>query len=256
MLKVVILAGGRGERFWPLSRRRRPKPFLALGARDSLLRETVRRARSIAPSGAIRVVTGSSLCAAVRRELRGLGTSPVLVEPAARNTGPAAVLAAREIAARDPRSEILTLPSDHRVTGLREFRAAVATARRPGPPGVPGHLRHHARRSQSRLRLHRPGRAARCFRPPGRAVRGEAPSRGRPAADLPGRGGVELGHVRLEGRGLPGGGGAVRALLPPLARDCRERRRESLLPRAAHSGICLPFRWIGPFWSAPAGSRW
>jgi len=129
MLKVVILAGGRGERFWPLSRRRRPKPFLALGARDSLLRETVRRARSIAPSRAIRVVTGSSLCAAVRRELRGLGTSPVLVEPAARNTGPAALLAAREIAAGDPRAEILTLPSDHRVTGLREFRAAVATAR-------------------------------------------------------------------------------------------------------------------------------
>ena len=129
MLKVVILAGGRGERFWPLSRRRRPKPFLALGARDSLLRETVRRARSLAPARAIRVVAGSSLSAAVRRELRGLGTSPVLVEPAARNTGPAAVLAAREIAAGDPLAEILTLPSDHRVTGLREFRAAVAAAR-------------------------------------------------------------------------------------------------------------------------------
>lgn len=130
MLQAVILAGGRGERFWPLSRRRRPKPFLALGARESLLRETVRRARSIVPPGAVRVVTGSSLRAAVRRELRGLGTSPVLVEPAARNTGPAAVLAAREIAAADPRAEILTLPSDHRVAGLREFRAAVATARR------------------------------------------------------------------------------------------------------------------------------
>ena len=130
MLKIVILAGGRGERFWPLSRRARPKPFLALGTRDSLLRETIRRARGVAPAGAIRVVAGPPLAAAVRRELRGLGTAPVLVEPAARNTGPAALLAAREIGAGDPRSEILTLPSDHRVTGQREFRRAVATARK------------------------------------------------------------------------------------------------------------------------------
>jgi mannose-1-phosphate guanylyltransferase/mannose-6-phosphate isomerase len=130
MLKVVILAGGRGERFWPLSRRARPKPFLALGTRDSLLRETIRRARGVAPPGAIRVVAGGPLAAAVRRELRGLGIAPVLVEPAARNTGPAALLAAREIGAGDPRSEILTLPSDHRVTGQREFRRAVAAARK------------------------------------------------------------------------------------------------------------------------------
>ena len=128
-MKVMILAGGRGERFWPLSRRARPKPLLALGTRDSLLRETIRRARSVAPAGSIQVVAGPMLSAALRREVRGLGTAPVLVEPAARNTGPAALLAAREIGARDPRSEILILPSDHRVTGLREFKQAVATAR-------------------------------------------------------------------------------------------------------------------------------
>ncbi len=129
MLHVVILAGGRGERFWPLSRRSRPKPFLALGTKESLLRETFHRARRLVPAAAVRVVAGPSLAAAVARELRDLGAGPVLVEPAARNTGPASLLAAREIGAGDPQGEILTLPSDHRVTGGAEFKRAVRTAR-------------------------------------------------------------------------------------------------------------------------------
>ena len=130
MLKVMILAGGKGERFWPLSRRRKPKPFLSIGGEESLLRATFRRARSVAPPGAIRVVAGAALAGAVRREMKGLGSGAVLVEPAARNTGPAALLAARIAWAEHPLSEILFLPSDHRVVGLRAFQAAVAAARR------------------------------------------------------------------------------------------------------------------------------
>jgi mannose-1-phosphate guanylyltransferase/mannose-6-phosphate isomerase len=130
MLRVIILAGGRGERFWPLSRRSRPKPFLTLGGRESLLRATFRRALSVAPRGAIQVAVGESLAREVRRDLRGLGGARLLLEPAARNTGPAALLAARAIWAEDPEAEILLLPSDHRVEGATEFRHAVSRARR------------------------------------------------------------------------------------------------------------------------------
>jgi mannose-1-phosphate guanylyltransferase len=130
MLKVIILAGGRGERLWPLARRRRPKPFLALASRESLLRSTWRRAKAVARAGSISVMSPDRLHGAIRRDLRGLGPVRLLSEPAARNTGPAALLAARREWAERHRGEMLTLPADHRITGLPAFRAAISEARR------------------------------------------------------------------------------------------------------------------------------
>ena len=129
-IRVVILAGGPGERFWPLSRRTRPKPFLDLGSGRSLLQETLRRAALVARPRDIRIVSGNAALPLIRREARGVGVGPCLVEPAARNTGPAALLAARLLSAEDPSSEILTLPSDHQVRNDRAFRRAVGSARR------------------------------------------------------------------------------------------------------------------------------
>jgi len=125
----MILAGGRGERLWPLSRSGRPKPFLGLGGGRSLLGETFLRAKQVTSARNIRVVVGRELASGIRREIRGLGAGPILVEPASRNTGPAALLASQKAWEEDPRSDVLLLPSDHRISGTTAFVRAVARAR-------------------------------------------------------------------------------------------------------------------------------
>ncbi|PYQ14546.1 MAG: mannose-1-phosphate guanylyltransferase/mannose-6-phosphate isomerase [Acidobacteria bacterium] len=132
---AMILAGGKGERFWPLSREKRPKPLLDLGSGRSLLWETLRRARRVVGASRIRVVAGGHLAGAIRGEMGRVGRAAVLVEPAPRNTGPAALLASRWVWERDPDGTVLLLPSDHRVVGDDAFRRAVEGARRLSEKG-------------------------------------------------------------------------------------------------------------------------
>ena len=129
-LWVVVLAGGRGERFWPLSTRRRPKPFLDLRGKGSLLAETLQRAQKVAMPRRIRVVAGRSLAAALRHEIGGRKGIGTLVEPAPLNTGPACLYAAAWLRERDPDATLLVLPSDHFVGGTEAFRRSVQRARR------------------------------------------------------------------------------------------------------------------------------
>jgi mannose-1-phosphate guanylyltransferase/mannose-6-phosphate isomerase len=131
----MILAGGKGERFWPLSTRRQPKPFLDLRGRGSLLEETLRRAARVASPGRVRVVAPQRLAAAVRREISAWKGVGALVEPAALNTGPACLYAARWVAERDSGATLLVLPSDHFVAGMAEFRRSVQRARRLAEKG-------------------------------------------------------------------------------------------------------------------------
>jgi mannose-1-phosphate guanylyltransferase/mannose-6-phosphate isomerase len=126
----MILAGGRGERFWPLSREHRPKPLLDLGLGETLLAATLRRAATLAESRAIRVVASASLARILRRQAGIKGRHAWLVEPAARDTGPAALLATWTAWKEDPGSEVLLLPADHHIAGEAAFRSAVARARR------------------------------------------------------------------------------------------------------------------------------
>ena len=126
----IVLAGGKGERFWPLSRARRPKPLVDLGTGRSLLQETILRARRVSAPSRIRVVAGPALERLMRKELGRLGKSGMIVEPAARNTGPAALLASRWVWEKDPGGTLLVLPSDHRVVGQQAFRLAVEKARK------------------------------------------------------------------------------------------------------------------------------
>jgi len=128
-LWVMVLAGGRGERFWPLSTTRRPKPFLDLGMGSSLLQATLTRARTVAPGSRTRVVAGRSLAGAIRRQVRQHPGVGILREPAALNTGPAALLATRWVWEQDSGATVLILPSDHCVRGLALFRRAVQQAR-------------------------------------------------------------------------------------------------------------------------------
>jgi mannose-1-phosphate guanylyltransferase len=131
---VVVLAGGAGERFWPRSRRHRPKPFLEVVDGKSLLQATLERARRITSPQNVWMVCGSEHGAALRR-LSGLPASRVLVEPMRKNTTMAVAWAAARIAAADPEAVIVTLPADHRIPDAAAFSRACLRAARAAAKG-------------------------------------------------------------------------------------------------------------------------
>ena len=126
---AVILAGGAGERFWPASRRRRPKPFLRVDHGKSLLDATLERARRFAGDDRVWVVCGREHARAVRAAT-GLPARRVLAEPMRRNTAMAIGLAAERLSAEDPDAVFAVLPADHRIPDARAFAAAIRRAAR------------------------------------------------------------------------------------------------------------------------------
>lgn len=126
---AVVLAGGAGERFWPRSRRRHPKPLLDLVDGRSLLSAALDRARRIAAPGNVWIVCGREHAAALRRHAR-LPASRVLVEPLRRNTAMAVGWAAARICAVDPEAVLVTLSADHRVPDAKAFARACLRAAR------------------------------------------------------------------------------------------------------------------------------
>lgn len=119
---AVILAGGRGERFWPLSTRHRPKQLLALVGRRALLADAVWRIRAIIPEKRILVITSVDLQDAVCRLLPGLPKANVIGEPCGRDTAAAIALAAALIKARNPKAVFCVLTADHVVGDAAVFR--------------------------------------------------------------------------------------------------------------------------------------
>jgi len=132
-LHAVILAGGSGTRFWPLSRRARPKHLLPLRGSRTLLEETFARLPGLVPPERTVVVTARDQAAAVRRLLPDLPGDAVLAEPRARNTAAAVTLAAARIAAGDPDAVLVVVSADHDIPDGAAFRrtmkAAAARAR-------------------------------------------------------------------------------------------------------------------------------
>ena len=124
----VVMAGGSGTRFWPLSRRARPKQFLALIGGTPLLAATVARLPPLAKLDRTYVVCGPAHAAAVRRILPELPKDNLIVEPCARNTAPCVGLAALHVARRDRRGVMAMLPADHHVARPTAFREALAAA--------------------------------------------------------------------------------------------------------------------------------
>ena len=122
---VVIMAGGSGTRFWPLSRRRSPKQLLDLFGGATLLEQTVERVRGIARPERAYIFTNSL----VRRQIVGLLPNipqrQIVAEPAQRNTAPTIGLAANEILRRDPEGIMVILPADHVIRKPGAFRNAL-----------------------------------------------------------------------------------------------------------------------------------
>jgi len=129
-LNALILAGGSGTRFWPLSRRLRPKQLLALDGEDSLLRATVRRLAPVVEARSIWVCTTRDLADAVRRELPEVPPEQVLIEPEGRNTAPAIGWSVRSMPAAVRAGVVAVLPADHRVGEPERFRDTLAGAAR------------------------------------------------------------------------------------------------------------------------------
>jgi mannose-1-phosphate guanylyltransferase len=127
-LYPVIMAGGSGTRFWPLSRKNRPKQFLPLVSDRPLIFDTAARLPPLASLKETYVVCGKAHAATVAKVLKGMPANHLLVEPVARNTAPAIGLASVVIAHHDPNGIIVVLPSDQAVQNDRSFREALKKA--------------------------------------------------------------------------------------------------------------------------------
>jgi mannose-1-phosphate guanylyltransferase len=122
----VILAGGRGTRFWPLSRRRRAKQLLALDGKQSMIQQTVQRLLRLASAKQVWVITNGDLRAAIVRQLPRLERRQIVAEPAGRNTSPAIGLAAFLLLRKDPGAILGLFPSDHVIEDADSFAATIA----------------------------------------------------------------------------------------------------------------------------------
>lgn len=128
-LHALILAGGSGRRFWPLSRDARPKQLMPLFDGSSLLEQTLRRLDGlVAPENTL-ILTGRDQVDGVAEVANGLlPRENILAEPTRRDTGPAIALGIGLAAARDPNAVMLVLPSDHLIRDADGFRATLADA--------------------------------------------------------------------------------------------------------------------------------
>ena len=124
----VILAGGRGTRFWPRSRRLFPKQLMTLWGGSSLLQQTVARLRPLIPPSRIWVFTNEWLHKEVTRQLPKVPREQIITEPVQRNTAPCAGLAAELILQQDPEAVLGLFPSDQLIGKPKEFLDVVRRA--------------------------------------------------------------------------------------------------------------------------------
>jgi mannose-1-phosphate guanylyltransferase len=133
---ALVLAGGSGERFWPLSRKATPKQLLRLFSSLSLVEETVHRLDGLVPKENILVLTNQEQEDAIRKLLPDHPADNILAEPAKRDTAAAIALGVGIIAARNASATMVVLPADHRISDKTAFQAdlksAAATAERSG----------------------------------------------------------------------------------------------------------------------------
>jgi mannose-1-phosphate guanylyltransferase len=121
----VILAGGRGTRFWPLSRKTRAKQLLALDGKQTMIQQTVARLLPLAPPKQCWIITNDDLRPAILKQLPKLPKAQVLAEPVGRNTAPAIGLAAFLLMREHPDAVIGMFPSDHVIGDEKSYRTTI-----------------------------------------------------------------------------------------------------------------------------------
>ena len=128
MLHAVVMAGGSGTRFWPKSRRDRPKQLLPLFGDATMLQQTVARIAPLVPPERTLIVTGADQVEAVRAQLPGLPAENIVAEPCSRDTAPCVGLAASIVARSDPEGTMIVMPADHVIRPPEKFRTTVRAA--------------------------------------------------------------------------------------------------------------------------------
>ena len=137
LITPVILSGGAGSRLWPLSRKALPKQLLALAGPATMIQETATRARGEGFAAPI-VISNQEYRFLIAEQLRlaGISDARIILEPAGRNTAPAAAVAALKVLEDDADGLVLLMPSDHVVSDVKAFRAAVAVAAKAASGGA------------------------------------------------------------------------------------------------------------------------
>lgn len=125
---ICIMAGGSGERFWPMSRTRTPKHLLKLFGEETMLGQTVRRFDGVVPRENIFVLTNEAQLANTRAALPFLAPEQIIAEPAKRDTAPAAALAAGYVRARNSQATMALLPADHLIRNTARLAEQLAAA--------------------------------------------------------------------------------------------------------------------------------
>lgn len=125
---VIIMAGGRGERFWPLSRETMPKQLLTLLGRKSFLQEAVERVLPIVPAKNIFVITNAAQLPAVQKQLPKIPKANLVAEPMGRDTCAAVTLGAALVGARSTTGIMAVLPADHVIPDAKKFQQILADA--------------------------------------------------------------------------------------------------------------------------------
>jgi mannose-1-phosphate guanylyltransferase len=128
MLHAIIMAGGSGTRFWPKSRRDRPKQLLHLTGESTMLQQTVARIEHLVPPDRVLIITGADQAQATRAQLPDLPATNVIAEPCPRDTAPCVGLAAGLVVHKDPDGTMIVMPADHVIEPVAAFRATVQAA--------------------------------------------------------------------------------------------------------------------------------
>ena len=128
MIYCVILAGGKGERFWPKSRESMPKQLIAITSEKTMLEETITRIEPFAPSERIVIVSTRNLMSSILATVPNFPMNNILLEPFGKNTAPAIGLAAMFIERKDPGATIVVLPADHYIPDRDSFADAIRYA--------------------------------------------------------------------------------------------------------------------------------
>jgi mannose-1-phosphate guanylyltransferase len=129
------MAGGKGERFWPLSTPEEPKPFIKILGSETLIQQTVHRVRPLVSVEQILVILGKEHLALAREQLPQLPEQNFIVEPMGRDTAPCIGLASLQLEKRDPESIMIVIPADHYIPDQDKFLSTLTLAVEAARPG-------------------------------------------------------------------------------------------------------------------------